>query len=234
MKRNIIVFLTVFTLFFISSCGIPNMFVPDESSVTFIKDESNNTATIAVNSPYLIAEESNLSYSPEVNLFYIIRGSNDSSVYSSLLSSFNSNYCNYPYCNPVTGAKVDGSPLVEYKSSDTTYGLYQFYGNDSVITNNFFINGNFNLGFEFTPEDGLYLILYDNYGYPLEKRELRRSYDGDRFSTLSDVKEDEELRGDYVEPVEVVIYAVVTFSFSEYTNIWNTKISRELFSFTLN
>ena len=234
MKKRILMFLTLLTLLFISSCGIPNMFVPDESSVSFITDESNKKAKIVINSPYLKAEENNLSYSPELNLFYIIRGTNGSSIYSSLLSAFNSSYCNYPYCNPITGSKVDGSPLIEYKSGDTTYGLYQFFGDDSVITNNYFIDGCFNLGFDFSADEGFILSIFDNYGNLLEQRDLKRSYDQKPFSLLSDINDDEELRGEYVEPVEVVVYATVTFAFTEYTNIWNTKISKELFSFTLN
>ena len=66
------------------------------------------------------------------------------------------------------------------------------------------------------------------------QKELRRSFDGDSFSSLSDIREGEELVSDYVRPVEVVVYASVTFSFTEYTNIWNTKISKELFSFNLD
>ena len=234
MKKNIILILTLLSLLFLSSCGIPNMFVPDENSVSFITDSSNNRATIFINSPYLKEEENNLSYSPEVNLFYIIRGSNSPSVYSSLLSSFNSSYCNYPYCNPITDSKVDGSPFVEYKSGETTYGLYQFFNNDSLISNNFFCDGSLYLGFDFSEEEGLSLHIYDENDNELLYRQLRRSYDGDKFSTLSDIKEGEELRGEYIEPVEVLVYASVTFSFSEYTNIWNTKISRELYSFRLN
>ena len=124
MKKGKYLFLALLALLFLSSCGIPNMFVPDENSVSFIKDTNNNKASIIINSDYLKDSTKNLSYSPEVNLFYVIKSSKDSSSYSSLLSSFNSSYCNYPYCNPITGAKVDGSPLVEYKSGDTIYGLY--------------------------------------------------------------------------------------------------------------
>ena len=57
---------------------------------------------------------------------------------------------------------------------------------------------------------------------------------GEKFTSLSDIKEGEELVNDYTSPVEVVLYAAVTFSFTEYTNIWNTKISKELFSFNLD
>ena len=87
--------------------------------------------------------------------------------------------------------------------------------------------------FEFTEEDGLILSIYDNENRLIARRELRRSYDGDSFSTLASINEGEELIGDYVLPVEVKIYAAVTFAFTEYTNIWNTEISKELFSFRL-
>ena len=232
MKKGRFLFLTLLTLLFLSSCGIPNMFVPDENSVSFITDTNNKKATILINSAYLKDAANNLSYSPEVNLFYVVRSSTNSSSYSSLLSSFNNTYCNYPYCNPITGSKVDGTPLIEYKSGDTTYGLFQFYANDSVISNNYFIDGKLNLGFDFSEETGLLLQIFDENGSLLVIRELRRSF-GDKFATLSDIKEGEELVNDYTPPVEVVVYAAVTFSFTEYTNIWNTKISKELFSFNL-
>lgn len=234
MKKGRFLFLTLLTLLFLSSCGIPNMFVPDENSVSFITDTNNKKATILINSAYLKDAANNLSYSPEVNLFYVVRSSTNSSSYSSLLSSFNNTYCNYPYCNPITGAKVDGSPLVEYKSGDTTYGLYQFFGDDSVISNNFFVNGELRLAFEFNESTGLLLRILDDQDSMILQKELRRSFDGDSFSSLSDIREGEELVSDYVRPVEVVVYATVTFSFTEYTNIWNTKISKELFSFNLD
>lgn len=233
MKKGRFLFLTLLTLLFLSSCGIPNMFVPDENSVSFITDTNNKKATILINSAYLKDAANNLSYSPEVNLFYVVRSSTNSSSYSSLLSSFNNTYCNYPYCNPITGSKVDGTPLIEYKSGDTTYGLFQFYANDSVISNNYFIDGKLNLGFDFSEETGLLLQIFDENGSLIEKRYLLRSF-GDKFATLSDIKEGEELVNDYTPPVEVVVYAAVTFSFTEYTNIWNTKISKELFSFNLD
>lgn len=234
MKKGKYLFLALLALLFLSSCGIPNMFVPDENSVSFIKDTDNNKASIIINSDYLKDSTKNLSYSPEVNLFYVIKSSNNSSSYSSLLSSFNSSYCNYPYCSPITGAKVDGTPLVEYKSGDTTYGLYQFFGDDSVISNENFYNGELRLVFEFNESTGLLLKILDDQDNMILQKELRRSFDGDKFSSLSDIREGEELVSDYVLPVEVVVYATVTFSFNEYTNIWNTKISKELFSFNLN
>ena len=210
------------------------MFVPDENSVSFITDTNNKKATILINSAYLKDAANNLSYSPEVNLFYVVRSSTNSSSYSSLLSSFNNTYCNYPYCNPITGSKVDGTPLIEYKSGDTTYGLYQFFGDDSVISNNFFVNGELRLAFEFNESTGLLLKILNDQDSMILQKELRRSFDGDSFSSLSDIREGEELVSDYVRPVEVVVYATVTFSFTEYTNIWNTKISKELFSFNLD
>lgn len=234
MKKGRFLFLTLLTLLFLSSCGIPNMFVPDENSVSFITDTNNKKATILINSAYLKDAANNLSYSPEVNLFYVVRSSTNSSSYSSLLSSFNNTYCNYPYCNPITGSKVDGTPLIEYKSGDTTYGLYQFFGDDSVISNNFFVNGELRLAFEFNESTGLLLRILDDQDSMILQKELRRSFDGDSFSSLSDIREGEELVSDYVRPVEVVVYATVTFSFTEYTNIWNTKISKELFSFNLD
>ena len=234
MKKGKYLFLALLALLFLSSCGIPNMFVPDENSVSFIKDTNTNKASIIINSDYLKDSTKNLSYSPEVNLFYVIKSSKDSSSYSSLLSSFNSSYCNYPYCNPITGAKVDGSPLVEYKSGDTTYGLYQFYGDDSVISNDYFINGELRLAFEFNESTGLLLRILDDQDSMILQKELRRSFDGDSFSSLSDIRDGEELVSDPVLPVEVVVYSTVTFSFTEYTNIWNTKISKELFSFKLD
>ena len=234
MKKGRFLFLTLLTLLFLSSCGIPNMFVPDENSVSFITDTNNKKATILINSAYLKDAANNLSYSPEVNLFYVVRSSTNSSSYSSLLSSFNNTYCNYPYCNPITGSKVDGTPLIEYKSGDTTYGLFQFYANDSVISNNYFIDGELRLSFDFLEDTGLLLKIYDNNNNLIAQRELRRSFDGDSFSSLSDIKEGEELVNDYTRPVEVVVYAAVSFSFTEYTNIWNTKISKELFSFNLD
>ena len=234
MKKGRFLFLTLLTLLFLSSCGIPNMFVPDENSVSFITDTNNKKATILINSAYLKDAANNLSYSPEVNLFYVVRSSTNSSSYSSLLSSFNNTYCNYPYCNPITGSKVDGTPLIEYKSGDTTYGLYQFFGDDSVISNNFFVNGELRLAFEFNESTGLLLKILNDQDSMILQKELRRSFDGDSFSSLSDIREGEELVSDYVRPVEVVVYASVTFSFTEYTNIWNTKISKELFSFNLD
>ena len=234
MKKRRFLFLTLLTLLFLSSCGIPNMFVPDENSVSFITDTNNKKATILINSAYLKDAANNLSYSPEVNLFYVVRSSTNSSSYSSLLSSFNNTYCNYPYCNPITGSKVDGTPLIEYKSGDTTYGLYQFFGDDSVISNNFFVNGELRLAFEFNESTGLLLKILNDQDSMILQKELRRSFDGDSFSSLSDIREGEELVSDYVRPVEVVVYATVTFSFTEYTNIWNTKISKELFSFNLD
>ena len=210
------------------------MFVPDENSVSFITDTNNKKATILINSAYLKDAANNLSYSPEVNLFYVVRSSTNSSSYSSLLSSFNNTYCNYPYCNPITGSKVDGTPLIEYKSGDTTYGLYQFFGDDSVISNDYFINGELRLAFEFNESTGLLLRIFNDQDNEILRKELRRSFDGDSFSSLSDIREGEELVSDYVRPVEVVVYATVTFSFTEYTNIWNTKISKELFSFNLD
>ena len=234
MKKGRFLFLTLLTLLFLSSCGIPNMFVPDENSVSFITDTNNKKATILINSAYLKDAANNLSYSPEVNLFYVVRSSTNSSSYSSLLSSFNNTYCNYPYCNPITGAKVDGRPLVEYKSGDTTYGLYQFYENDSLISNDYFINGELRLAFEFNESTGLLLRIFNDQDNEILRKELRRSFDGDSFSSLSDIRDGEELVSDPVLPVEVVVYSTVTFSFTEYTNIWNTKISKELFSFNLD
>lgn len=237
MRKCIIIFLTIITLFLFTTCGIPNMFVPDDSSVSITKITDTNRVKFKINSSYLLDNANNRYYSPEVNLFYIIRGSNNTDIYSSLLSSFNNAYCNYPYCNPITGSKTDGEPLVTYNKNDVEYGLFQFYENDSLIEKNYLYGDSFNMEFYFNEEEGLVLRIYDEdyTNLILPKRELRRSYDGKKFVNVSSLNDGEELRGEYIEPVEVVIYASITFSFTNYTNIWNSKLSsyKELFSFTL-
>ena len=233
--KKVSIILSLACLLFISSCGVPNMFVPEDSSVS-IRRLGNGRATITINDSYLKSDQCNASYSPEVNFFYVVRGANYSSSYSSLLSKFNTEFCSAPYCNPISDKKEDGKSLVTYTSSEIDFGLYQFYGGDSLLENGYMDDGTFSMEFEYKEGEGLFLSIYnkDFTSKLREESELNRSFEGKSFNSSSALYGN-ELINEANAPIEVYVYASVTFTFDEYTNIWNTKLisSDYLYSFTI-
>lgn len=216
MKKRLL-FISLLILLFFSSCGIPNMVVPDSNAVSISADDTLDSYTITINDPFLLNRNNLSSYSPEIYLFYTVSTSSTSSGgFSKLITTFNTNYCSYPDCKPLSSSDGEVGFLDE-SYNDDTYSLFLFNGNSGIISNSYLEGDRFNL--EFSQVNGdLILSIYGSDNSLIIKRTLKSNGDNSFFTN-----EFQNEIGSYVDSIE--IYAVISYSFSEYSNVWNTKLS---------
>ena len=215
-KRHLFISLLILLIF--SSCGIPNMVVPDSNAVSISADDTSNSYTITINDPFLLNRSNLSSYSPEIYLFYTVSTSSTSTGgFSKLITTFNTNYCSYPDCKPLSSSDGEVGFLDE-SYNDDTYSLFLFHGNDSVISNSYLEGDKFNLKFSQLDND-LILSIYGSDNSIINERILKSNGNNSFFSN-----EFQNEIGSEVKSIE--IYAVISYSFSEYSNVWNTKLSK--------
>ena len=216
MKKRLL-FISLLILLFFSSCGIPNMVVPDSNAVSISADDTSKSYTITISDPFLLNRNNLSSYSPEIYLFYTVSTSSTSSGgFSKLITTFNTNYCSYPDCKPLSSSDGEVGFLDE-SYNDDTYSLFLFNGNSGIISNSYLEGDRFNL--EFSQVNGdLILSIYGSDNSLIIKRTLKSNGDNSFFTN-----EFQNEIGSYVDSIE--IYAVISYSFSEYSNVWNTKLS---------
>lgn len=233
--RKLHLVLSFVTLLFLCSCGIPSMLVPDSSAVSINRDtNSEGRVGITINDPYISDPGNNASYSPELYLYYCVKKQGDSSEgFSKLFSTFNSTYSNPPYCNSIP-SEIEKSGILEEKYNNSSYKLYQF-ASLPIIDNANIRNSGYDMVFSYDSDKGLVLSLMDEkVSTEPYKTYLLTPSTGDSFNEGSAFMEENGLR--YGDVAEVTVYCVLSFAFSDYTNIWNTKISASnyLYSFTIN
>ena len=216
MKKRLL-FISLLILLIFSSCGIPNMVVPDSNAVSISADDTSKSYTITISDPFLLNRNNLSSYSPEIYLFYTVSTSSTSSGgFSKLITTFNTNYCSYPDCKPLSSSDGEVGFLDE-SYNDDTYSLFLFNGNSGIISNSYLEGDRFNL--EFSQVNGdLILSIYGSDNSLIIKRTLKSNGDNSFFTN-----EFQNEIGSYVDSIE--IYAVISYSFSEYSNVWNTKLS---------
>ena len=215
MKKRLL-FISLLILLIFSSCGIPNMVVPDSNAVSISADDTSYTITI--NDPFLLNSNNLSSYSPEIYLFYTVSTSSTSSGgFSKLITSFNTNYCSYPDCKPLSSSDGEIGFLDESYDNDT-YSLFLFNGNSGVISNSYLEGDKFSLKFSQHDND-LILSIYGSDGSFIAKKTLMSNGNNSFFSN--------EFQNEISSEVESIkIYAVISYSFSEYSNVWNTTLSK--------
>ena len=215
MKKRLL-FISLLILLIFSSCGIPNMVVPDSNAVSISADDTSDSYTITINDPFLLNRSNLSSYSPEIYLFYTVSTqSTSSSGFSKLISTFNTNYCSYPDCKPLSSS--DGEiEFLDESYNDDTYSLFLFNGNSGVISNSYLEGDKFSLKFSQHDND-LILSIYGSDGSLIIKKSLMSNGNNSFFSN-----EFQNEIGSEVESIK--IYAVISYSFSEYSNVWNTKL----------
>ena len=144
-KRHLFISLLILLIF--SSCGIPNMVVPDSNAVSIYADDTLDSYTITINDPFLLNRSNLSSYSPEIYLFYTVSTQSTSSGgLSKLITTFNTNYCSYPDCKPLSSSDGEVGFLDESYDNDT-YSLFLFNGNSGVISNSYLEGDKFSLKF---------------------------------------------------------------------------------------
>ena len=217
MKKRLL-FISLLILLIFSSCGIPNMVVPDSNAVSISADDPSKSYTITINDPFLLNRSNLSSYSPEIYLFYTVSTqSTSSSGFSKLISTFNTNYCSYPDCKPLSSSDGEIGFLDESYDNDT-YSLFLFSGNSGVISNSYLEGDKFNLKFSQHAND-LILSIYSSDGSLITEEITLKSNGNNSFFS----NEFQNEIGSEVKSIE--IYAVISYSFSEYSNVWNTKLS---------
>ena len=216
-KRHLFISLLILLIF--SSCGIPNMVVPDSNAVSISADDTSNSYTITINDPFLLNRSNLSSYSPEIYLFYTVSTqSTSSSGFSKLISTFNTNYCSYPDCKPLSSSDGEVGFLDESYDNDT-YSLFLFNGNSGIISNSYLEGDKFSLKFSQHAND-LILSIYGSDGSLITEEITLKSNGNNSFFS----NEFQNEIGSEVESIK--IYAVISYSFSEYSNVWNTTLSK--------
>ena len=216
-KRHLFISLLILLIF--SSCGIPNMVVPDSNAVSISADDTLNSYTITINDPFLLNRSNLSSYSPEIYLFYTVSTQSTSSGgFSKLITTFNTNYCSYPDCKPLSSSDGEVGFLDESYDNDT-YSLFLFNGNSGVISNSYLEGDKFSLKFSQHAND-LILSIYGSDGSLITEEITLKSNGNNSFFS----NEFQNEIGSEVESIK--IYAVISYSFSEYSNVWNTTLSK--------
>ena len=216
-KRHLFISLLILLIF--SSCGIPNMVVPDSNAVSISADDTSDSYTITINDPFLLNRSNLSSYSPEIYLFYTVSTqSTSSSGFSKLISTFNTNYCSYPDCKPLSSSDGEIGFLDESYDNDT-YSLFLFNGNSGIISNSYLEGDKFSLKFSQHAND-LILSIYGSDGSLITEEITLKSNGNNSFFS----NEFQNEIGSEVESIK--IYAVISYSFSEYSNVWNTTLSK--------
>ena len=217
MKKRL-PFISLLILLIFSSCGIPNMVVPDSNAVSISADDTSDSYTITINDPFLLNRSNLSSYSPELYLFYTVSTQSTSSGgFSKLITTFNTNYCSYPDCKPLSSSDGEVGFLDE-SYNDDTYSLFLFNGNSGIISNSYLEGDKFNLKFSQLDND-LMLSIYGSDGSLITEEITLKSNGNNSFFS----NEFQNEIGSEVESIK--IYAVISYSFSEYSNVWNTKLS---------
>ena len=216
MKKRLL-FISLLILLIFSSCGIPNMVVPDSNAVSISADDTSRSYTITINDPFLLNRSNLSSYSPEIYLFYTVSTQSTSTGgFSKLITTFNTNYCSYPDCKPLSSSDGEVGFLDE-SYNDDTYSLFLFNGNSGVISNSYLEGDKFSLKFSQHDND-LILSIYGSDGSFIAKKTLMSNGNNSFFSN--------EFQNEISSEVESIkIYAVMSCSFSEYSNVWDTKLS---------
>ena len=216
-KRHLFISLLILLIF--SSCGIPNMVVPDSNAVSISADDTLNSYTITINDPFLLNRSNLSSYSPEIYLFYTVSTQSTSSGgFSKLITTFNTNYCSYPDCKPLSSSDGEIGFLDESYDNDT-YSLFLFNGNSGIISNSYLEGDKFSLKFSQHAND-LILSIYGSDGSLITEEITLKSNGNNSFFS----NEFQNEIGSEVESIK--IYAVISYSFSEYSNVWNTTLSK--------
>ena len=218
MKKRLL-FISLLILLIFSSCGIPNMVVPDSNAVSISADDTSKSYTITINDPFLLNRSNLSSYSPEIYLFYTVSTqSTSSSGFSKLITTFNTNYCSYPDCKPLSSSDGEVGFLDESYDNDT-YSLFLFNGNSGIISNSYLEGDKFSLKFSQHAND-LILSIYGSDGSLITEEITLKSNGNNSFFS----NEFQNEIGSEVESIK--IYAVISYSFSEYSNVWNTTLSK--------
>ena len=216
-KRHLFISLLILLIF--SSCGIPNMVVPDSNAVSISADDTSDSYTITINDPFLLNRSNLSSYSPEIYLFYTVSTQSTSSGgFSKLITTFNTNYCSYPDCKPLSSSDGEIGFLDESYDNDT-YSLFLFNGNSGIISNSYLEGDKFSLKFSQHAND-LILSIYGSDGSLITEEITLKSNGNNSFFS----NEFQNEIGSEVESIK--IYAVISYSFSEYSNVWNTTLSK--------
>lgn len=217
MKKRLL-FISLLILLIFSSCGIPNMVVPDSNAVSISADDTSDSYTITINDPFLLNRSNLSSYSPEIYLFYTVSTQSTSSGgFSKLITTFNTNYCSYPDCKPLSSSDGEVGFLDE-SYNDDTYSLFLFNGNSGIISNSDLEGDKFSLKFSKSDNDNdLILSISGSDNSLIVERTLKSNGNNSFFSN-----EFQNEIGSDVKSIE--IYAVISYSFSEYSNVWNTKL----------
>ena len=216
-KRHLFISLLILLIF--SSCGIPNMVVPDSNAVSISADDTSNSYTITINDPFLLNRSNLSSYSPEIYLFYTVSTQSTSSGgFSKLITTFNTNYCSYPDCKPLSSSDGEVGFLDESYDNDT-YSLFLFNGNSGIISNSYLEGDKFSLKFSQHAND-LILSIYGSDGSLITEEITLKSNGNNSFFS----NEFQNELGSEVESIK--IYAVISYSFSEYSNVWNTTLPK--------
>ncbi len=215
MKRNILYFLLLTALILFNiSCGIPSIYVPNSSDVVINPtDPSSGTFTVTISSTTL---NELTSSSPDLYFFYTISENSQKTIYSSLISSFNTKYAEDTNGTNISSTLLD-QPFLTYTSDDKNYGLYQFSNCVSVDISNIS-----EAQFTLTKDDSGYLTLR------AEDDEIKTKitrYNEETFSS-DDISSSHNEIVDYSDTntYYVRVYATISCQFTSYSNTYNTKI----------
>ena len=214
MKSNLVYFIVITALILLFSCGIPNVYVPESSDITITRDSTSGTFTVTLSDT--IKNELRDS-SPTLYFLYTISSSDQSSTYSSAISSFDTSFASETSGSIITSS----NPIYTYTSSDKSYSLYQLTRDNNAF-NCQMGNDDSSLTLTLTRDTSENtLTLNDSSGSTIYS-EIKR-FDDKIFTKDAGTGEivDYEESGIYT----VNVYLVISCSFTSYTNTYNKQIS---------
>ncbi len=231
-------FFSISTLFLcLISCGIPNIYVPDDYS---IPSGNDNTNTITLYDD-MVSAELNKNGFPRLVLFYQIVPKENNNGFDSAISHFNSSYCDETTGLRISIEKAKDNENAFYTYNYTSYGsnpggiygIFQFSTSTSsddriAYIKEADIEGNptkWNLTFNIDSGNILNLTLNNNTEIKLY-RSNGKTFSKDSASYVGNEIPSEFSNSTSITGYTLNIFALVTTEFNDYTNIFNTKLKQ--------
>ncbi len=216
--KKVIVFIFFTALVFLSSCGIPSIYVPSSSDIAITpKDASKGEFTVSLSSTVLGEIADGFPY---VYFFYTVSSASQS-YYSSAVNAFNTKYCTQTGGTMIP-TTVSTESIASYTSGSgdekKTYGIYQFQELTSYC-----ISGSDSITLTLShDQDNGTLTLSDEDGKAIVSNIKRYN---DCYFTTSDFQSNSSEIVDYAAgSYTVKVYALVSCQFNDYSNIYNTEL----------
>lgn len=225
MKRLLLFFIVFLTLFLFSSCGIPTVYVPQSSDIKMVinGDDLTQDNEIKLNielSNELFNELENSQYT--LLFFYTVSNSSESSNYSKLIDAFNSEYALETEGTKLNNSSATNGKITTITQSNIEYSLFQCSISDTSLLD---INQKEITLIITIDQDDIVIKNLDN---PEEATKITRVNGSSFFDNSETYKSTGEIASDSnydFSQYEVSIYPLISATFLNYSNTYNTKLN---------